>query len=45
MVFPKYRSGDIVLPHHLQAMRRLVVEKGYVAPEDFVRFLEQRESA
>jgi hypothetical protein len=45
MIFPEYRSGEIVRPHHLLAMRRLLVEKGYVAPEDFTRFLEQRESA
>jgi hypothetical protein len=45
MIFPEYRSGETVRPHHLLAMRRLLVEKGYVAPEDFRQFLEQRESA
>ena len=45
MIFPEYRSGDIVRPHHLLAMRRLLVEKGYMAPDDFARFLAQRESA
>jgi hypothetical protein len=45
MIFPEYRSNQPVRPHHLMAMRRLLVEKGYLQPEDFERFLEQRETA
>jgi hypothetical protein len=45
MIFPEYRSGEIVRPHHLLAMRRLLVERSYVVPEEFARFLKQFESA
>ena len=45
MIFPEYRPNQAVRPHHLIAMRRLLVEKGYIEPEDFEQFLEQRETA
>jgi hypothetical protein len=45
MSFPEYRSQQLVRPHHLVGARRLLIEKGYLEPEDFERFLDQRETA
>jgi hypothetical protein len=46
MIFPEYRPNQLVRPHHLVAMRRLLDEFGYMEREDFERFLEhQKETA
>jgi hypothetical protein len=44
-VLPRYHPNQLVRPPHLVGARRLLIEKGYLEPEDFERFLDQRETA
>lgn len=45
LVLPKYRSNQVVRPAHLIGLRHLLIEHGWVEPQAFDGFLDQKASA